>query len=47
LQQIVRRTRRSTTGPSPPHLVTKDDLEKAIRFLRDLVRARDKAFLDR
>ncbi len=44
---VHRSTRRSATGPSPPHLVTKDDLEKAIRFLRDLVRATDKALIDR
>ncbi len=31
-------------GPSQPHLVSKEDLEKAIRFLKELVVATDSAF---
>ena len=40
--EVVHRSRRVTPGPSQPHPVTKDDLEKAIRFLRSLVEATEK-----
>jgi hypothetical protein len=43
----VHRSKRRSAGPSPPHLVTKEDLEKTIRFLRELVIATDKALIDR
>lgn len=43
----VHRSKRRSAGPSPPHLVTKEDLEKAIRFLRELVVATDMALVDR
>lgn len=41
----VHRSNRRATGPSGPHLVTKGELEKAIRFFRDLVVATDKSLL--
>jgi len=41
----VHRSKRRSTGPSPPHLVTKEDLEKAIRFFRELVTATDKSLI--
>jgi hypothetical protein len=41
---VVHRSRANNTkGPSQPHLVKKDELEKAIRFFRGLVDATDKA----
>jgi hypothetical protein len=39
----VHRSKVSTGGASAPHLVTKDDLEKAIRFLKELVAATERA----
>jgi hypothetical protein len=43
----VHRSSGRSAGPSVPHLVTKEDLEKAIRFLRELVIATDKALIGR
>lgn len=40
---VVHRSRKSLPGPTPPHPVNKDDLLKAIRFLKELVNATDKA----
>ena len=40
---VVHRSRKSLPGPTPPHPVNKDDLLKAIRFLKELVHATDKA----
>ena len=40
--EVVHRSRTITPGPSQPHPVTKDDLEKVIRFLRSLVEATEK-----
>lgn len=40
----VHRSRAAQVGPSPPHLVTKDELEKAIRFIKELVNATERAF---
>lgn len=40
---VVHRSRKSQPGPTPPHPVNKDDLLKAIRFLKELVNATDKA----
>jgi HEPN superfamily RiboL-PSP-like protein len=39
----VHRSSTHVTGPSKPHLVTKDELAKAIRFLDELVAATDRA----
>jgi hypothetical protein len=39
----VHRSTAHSDGPSKPHLVTKDELEKAIRFLKELVTATDRA----
>jgi RiboL-PSP-HEPN len=39
----VHRSKPVTLGAPPPHLVTRDELEKAIRFLRGLVEATEKA----
>lgn len=41
---VVHRSRRVQPGPPEPHPVTKDDLAKAIRFLRSLVHASESAF---
>jgi hypothetical protein len=40
---VVHRSRRVQAGPPEPHPVTKDDLSKAIRFLRTLVQATESA----
>lgn len=40
---VVHRSRTVLPGPPQPHPVTKDDLEKAIRFLRDLVASTEAA----
>jgi hypothetical protein len=40
---VVHRSRTIEPGPPQAHPVTKDDLEKAIRFLRNLVDATEKA----
>lgn len=40
---VVHRSRKSLPGPTPPHPVNKDDLLRAIRFLKELVHATDKA----
>lgn len=40
---VVHRSRKSQPGPTPPHPVNKDDLLRAIRFLKELVIATDKA----
>jgi len=40
---VVHRSRAVTSGPPQPHLVTKEDLERAIRFLRNLVAATERA----
>jgi hypothetical protein len=42
---VVHRSRPITQGPPNAHPVTKDDLEKAVRFLRDLVQATENALL--
>lgn len=39
----VHRSRPSVSGPPQPHLVTKDELEKAIRFIKELVSATERA----
>jgi hypothetical protein len=39
----VHRARVSVAGPTPPHLIKRDELEKAIRFLRALVEATESA----
>lgn len=39
----VHRAKAANGGPPAPHLVKRDDLEKAIRFLKSLVVATDKA----
>lgn len=39
----VHRSKVSSVGVSAPHLVSKDDLEKAIRFLKELVAATERA----
>ena len=39
----VHRSKPTNGGPPAPHLVKRDDLEKAIRFLKGLVAATDKA----
>lgn len=41
----VHRSKVSASGISAPHLVSKDDLEKAIRFLKELVAATERALL--
>ncbi|WP_198552332.1 HEPN domain-containing protein [Macromonas nakdongensis] len=41
---VVHRSRVSVKGPPQPHPVTKEDLQKAINFLKELVRATEKAF---
>jgi len=41
---VVHRSRVSIKGPSQPHPVTKDDLQRAISFLKELVRATERAF---
>lgn len=41
---VVHRSRVKLKGPAPPHPVTKDDLQKAIRFIKDLVQATERAF---
>ena len=40
---VVHRSRPVTQGPSNAHPVTKEDLEKTIRFLKDLVQATEAA----
>ena len=40
---VVHRSRAVRVGPPQPHLVTKEDLERAIRFLRNLVAATERA----
>ncbi|MCA9232714.1 MAG: hypothetical protein KDA57_18840 [Planctomycetales bacterium] len=42
----VHRSKPATGGPPGPHLVKREDLEKAIRFLIGLVEATDKALAD-
>lgn len=44
---VVHRSRAIDNGPSKPHPVTKEDLRKAIRFLRDLVDATERALAPR
>ena len=39
----VHRARVPQNGPTAPHLVTRDELEKAIRFIRELVAATERA----
>lgn len=41
---VVHRSRISVKGPPQPHPVTKDDLQRAISFLKELVRATERAF---
>jgi hypothetical protein len=41
--EVVHRSRAVSSGPPLPHPVTKDDLEKAIRFLKEIVRATENA----
>ena len=40
---VVHRSRAVTLGPPQPHPVTKEDLEKVIRFLRNLVTVTERA----
>jgi hypothetical protein len=40
---VVHRSRAVSSGPPQPHPVTKEDLEKAIRFLRNLVAVTERA----
>jgi hypothetical protein len=40
---VVHRSRRTEPGPPQAHPVTKDHLERAIRFLKNLVQATEKA----
>ncbi|MDM0053923.1 HEPN domain-containing protein [Variovorax sp. J22R115] len=42
----VHRSKLVTGGPPAPSLIKRDDLEKAIRFLRGLVEATDRTLLD-
>lgn len=42
----VHRSKASVNGVLTPHLVSKDDLEKAIRVLKELVAATEKALSD-
>lgn len=39
----VHRAKPANGGPPAPHLVKRDDLERAIRFIRNLVQATDQA----
>ena len=39
---VVHRSRPADSGPPKPHPVTKDDLRRAIRFLKDLVDATER-----
>ena len=41
----VHRSKAAQVGMPAPHLVKRDELEKSIRFLKDLTRATDKALL--
>lgn len=41
---VVHRSRVSVKGPPQPHPVTKEDLQKAINFLREIVKATERAF---
>lgn len=43
---VVHRSRAVTPGPPQPHLVTKEDLERVIRFLRNLVATTERALTD-
>lgn len=40
--EAVHRSKPIATGNPPPHLIKRDELEKAIRFLKSLVEATDK-----
>ena len=42
----VHRSKVSSAGPTPPHLVSKEELEKAIRFLKELVLATERVLVD-
>jgi hypothetical protein len=42
---VVHRSRAILAGPPQAHPVTKEDLEKAIRFLKNLVQATERAFI--
>lgn len=42
----VHRSKSVTNGVKPPHLVKRDDLEKAIRFLKNLVEATESAVIE-
>lgn len=42
---VVHRSRRVQSGPPGPHPVKKDELEKAIRFLKPLVQATEVALI--
>lgn len=42
---VVHRSRTIEPGPSKTHPVTKEDLEKVIRFLKELVKATEGAFV--
>lgn len=41
--EVVHRSRISSPGPTPAHPVNKDDLQKAIHFLKELVKATESA----
>jgi len=42
---IVHRSRGLLTGPTPAHPVSKEDLERVIRFLKNLVESTEKALI--
>lgn len=44
--EVVHRSRPVPNGASVAHLIKRDELEKAIRFIKDLVKATD-AFIDK
>jgi len=43
--EVVHRSRTVSTGPTPPHPVRREDLEKAISFLKELVKATEKGMI--
>lgn len=40
---VVHRSRVSVKGPSRPHPVTREDLQKAVFFLKELVKATERS----
>lgn len=43
---VVHRSRKRVPGPTPTHPVKRDDLQRAIRFLKNLVEATERALSD-